>query len=119
METRAVRRPKWRIYAWLAGTALALYLSAYAVLSLQGRYEALVWGIAGVKARLWVPRGFETAGEWNRGMVWGFAPLFMLDRWYWHTSGEADSGRYPVNGDDYYIFGKRPSSKTVPNPNSH
>jgi hypothetical protein len=41
------------------------------------------------------------------GTVYAFIPLYYyLDRKLWHTESQADSGRYPVNSDDYYMYGK-------------
>ncbi len=52
------------------------------------------------------PMGFETEGDWNIGMLYGFLPLYYLDRTYWHSSNGAESGDYSVNPDDYYMFPK-------------
>lgn len=119
MASETVHRPQWRIYAMLGGAALAVYLGTYVGLSLQGRYEAIFWGLGHVKARAWIPRGFETDGEWNVGMVYAFFPVYHLDRKYWHTDGEADSGRYPVNSDDYYMYGKPAQTNPVPGQDSN
>lgn len=99
-------KPRWKLHAGLVVSALAIYISTYVALSLQGRYEALAWGLNHVKGRGWVPRGFESNGDWNLGMVCTFFPLYWLDRMCWHTNAAAKSGRYPVNGDNYYMYGK-------------
>lgn len=106
-------------WCWaLLGLAVALYVGSYVALSLQGRYEAFLWGVSGVKARAWIPNGFETKGNLNVGVFYAFYPLWYLDHRYWHTPDKAGSGLYPVNSDDYYMFPK-PPPKTMPSANAN
>jgi hypothetical protein len=77
-----------------------LYATCYLSLSLQGRYEPFIIGLAGVKSYLWAPRGLMTPDEspaWSRFKVYAFLPLFLVDTRLWHTSDKAYGDKYPVN----------------------
>jgi hypothetical protein len=100
------KRRTWRILGVMFASVLILYVATYLALSAQGRYEAVVWGLNHVKIRRWVPKGFESNGDWNVGMICAFFPLYYLDHACWHTPGEAKSGRFPVNEDDYHMYPK-------------
>ena len=79
---------------------LGLYFGAYVMLSVQGTYVPLAWGVSWVKVYAWAPRGFASgpAGtEWHPVLVYSFLPLWGLDRHLWHTEDRMDEGKYPVN----------------------
>jgi hypothetical protein len=101
-EHRVVSRAY--LYLGMVAIVLSLYVGSYLALSARGRYEATVWGLSHVKYRRWIPMGFVSDGEFNRSMFIAFFPLYWLDISFWHTSGKAESGQYPVNRDDYYLF---------------
>lgn len=87
--------------AWfvLAGMTL-LYVGVYLVLSVQGNYAPAYWGISGVKEYGWSPRFFTSgpAGTvWHKIPMRVFFPLHVIDERFWHTSGKAFDGYYPVN----------------------
>jgi hypothetical protein len=80
----------------LGSMLLTIYVSAYVVLSVSGRYEPAAIGLNGVKCYSWAPRGFHTNLTWRRKSLIFFAPLYCADRWLWHTDDASESGRYPI-----------------------
>jgi hypothetical protein len=79
---------------------LAIYVGAYLVLSLQGQYVPVGWGLAWVKDYDWAPRGFASGPfgtDQNRLAQMIFTPLWTIDKRFIHTSEKAESGRYPIN----------------------
>lgn len=107
--TRVMALPTPARVAVVPALALALlvYAGSYLSRSLQGRYEPAAWGTGGVKWYDWAPDGFVTDYKWNDGIQHFYFPLYILDNWFWHTTDEADSGRYPVNEvgtDDFGAF---------------
>lgn len=84
---------------------LIAYLTAYAILSVRGRYEPSVVGLNGVKSYSWAPYGFydpdhpwkgsfsarrhpeEKTGGWNTCLEAAFAPLVYFDVHCFHNKG--------------------------------
>lgn len=90
------------------------YCAIYLVLTLQGRYEPAAWGLHGPKWYQWAPWGFVREMRWRETLVLVFLPLWEADRFLWHTSELAYSGRYPANliGDDASSEPDGPASGT-------
>ena len=94
-----------RTVIWMLVLLLLFYVGSYIVLSVSGRYEPSVWGIAKVNGSIvsapkwydWAPRGFVSNLKWRQGMMLFFLPLWELDRFAWHDSDKCWSGKYPVN----------------------
>jgi hypothetical protein len=91
------RATRCKIATLSLGLLLIAYVAGYLFLSLDGRYEPAAIGLNGVKQYQWAPCGFVQEFRWNRTAMIAFYPLFMLDRFFWHTPDEADTGRYLVN----------------------
>ena len=73
------------------------YVASYFALTLNGRFEPGVWGINGVKRYDWAPKGFVRGYRWNMRLIYFYAPLYVLDRHFWHEFGDAGRGKYPIN----------------------
>ncbi|MBK1854030.1 hypothetical protein JO972_03620 [Verrucomicrobiaceae bacterium 5K15] len=75
--------------------AVAFYLISYLLLSSLGTYGPAAYGTNGVKFYRWYPRGISTGGvpQLVIGMV--YAPLWALDRAYWHTQKKSHRHGYP------------------------
>ena len=61
------------------------YVLTYLGLTLGGRYEAATIGPSHVKSWGWAPCGFHNGTFWKPRMMYFFAPLYLADRWCWHT----------------------------------
>jgi hypothetical protein len=99
-----------RIFYFFCALGIA-YVIAYAILSANGRYQPLAFGLNGVKGYAWAPWGFydpdhpwensvaarknpgAKTGGWNTKMIYFFMPLWELDRFFIHDQ------RYPANLD--------------------
>lgn len=68
-----------------AAVLLGGYILAYLGLTLGGRYEAASVGSSHVKSWGWAPYGFHDGTFWRPKMMCFFAPLYVADKWYWHT----------------------------------
>ena len=89
----------------ILGFIILGYVLFYSVLSWRGRYQPIAVGADHVKAYAWAPFGFydsehawphssyavhhptEKTGGWRQGMLWAFAPLWLLDRQFIHSGG--------------------------------
>jgi hypothetical protein len=94
--------------ALCGGILLAIavtYVGTYLCLTLKGRYETTSWGTSSLVYYAWMPAGFARPGKINVPLLRAFTPLYWLDVEYWHTMDRADSGRYPVNDDEFYLYG--------------
>ena len=77
--------------AWKHTYAVALcaaigYVSIYAFLSVNGKYEPAAYGLSGPKWYAWVPKGFAAEETWNQELYYAFGPLYLLDVNFWHRN---------------------------------
>ena len=79
------------------GALLAAHTLVYLVLSLNGRYEPMGWGLSGVKDYQWAPVGFVKDFKWRMPMIWIFLPDWEVDRFFWHTEDRMYDGKLPAN----------------------
>ena len=85
---------------------LFVYVGGYLILSVSGRFEPEAIGLNGVKWYAWAPQGFVHNFRWSKPLKLVFTPLWIADTRLWHTSGKAESGRYPVDRVDQKNIGK-------------
>lgn len=86
-----------RKFVRILGILAAIYLGTYLVLSIDGRYEPLEWGLRGPKRYEWAPWGFVHEMRWRTTMVAAFLPCWELNRFFWHWEDRMFSGKLPVN----------------------
>ena len=79
------------------GALLALYAFVYLLLSLNGRYEPIDWGVRGPKGYMWAPAGFVDDLKWRKPMIGTFLPFWEIDRFIWHSEERMYDGKLPVN----------------------
>src|SRR4051812_9988911 len=91
MSTRSRR------FSSISLALVGLYIGVYLVLSLQGRYEPMEWGLKGPKSYQWAPRGFVREMRWKTAMIGTFLPCWELDRFFWHWEDRMFSGRLPID----------------------
>jgi len=85
---------------------LNAYVGSYIILSVQGRFEPAAFGLNGVKAYIWAPRGFLSHFRWNQTLRAAYMPIYWLDTRFWHTMDDAYTDRYPVNSNPASEFGR-------------
>ena len=92
------KRLKLTLFAVLSLLAL-LYIISYGYLSTHGTYHPAAWGLSGPKGYAWVPKGFlkKDGIRANNTMFLIYAPLYLLDKKFWHHRRDAHSGKYPIN----------------------
>ena len=80
---------RW-VLAGIAFGTLALYVLSYVCLSLNGIYRPGAIGGNGIKNWEWSPAGYVDGDYKPRKVVFNaFAPLWILDRNYWHIENHA------------------------------
>ena len=108
----------------LCAFLLMAYILAYAILSLNGRYEPEFVGLAGVKSYAWAPYGFydadhawkgslyarqhpeERTGGWRNSIIMVFGPLWIVDIHFIHCTGF--SGGEHGNATQPSVYGSPP-----------
>ena len=88
---------RWRYTVLVAALLLCVYSGVYVSLSFNGRYEASVVGLNGVKWYSWAPLGYVQDYKWNQSLLLTFVPLYYLDTQFWHPNTSSYSGPHPIN----------------------
>jgi hypothetical protein len=90
---------RWTAHIAIASLALAAYVGSYVALSLQGRFEPTIFGLGYAKSYDWMPAGFydPEADPPRKPLLYIYLPLWLLDRYFWHTEADLEMERYPVN----------------------